>query len=81
MHSGMTAPTFDYARSKGSAGKIGQLNPMRRYGVAEEIAPAVRAALLLLIAILCESAFRSSSSLPMSLLMSMASLCQVRARL
>ena len=38
----MTAPTFDYARSKGTGGKIGQLNPMRRYGVAEEIAPAVR---------------------------------------
>jgi NAD(P)-dependent dehydrogenase (short-subunit alcohol dehydrogenase family) len=29
---------FDYARSKGSADKIGQLNPLRRYGEPDEIA-------------------------------------------
>jgi len=34
----MTVKTFDAARQRGTAGKIGQLNPMLRYGVAEEIA-------------------------------------------
>jgi len=37
----MTSLTFDYARSRGTAAKIGQLNPLRRYGIAEEIAEAV----------------------------------------
>jgi len=38
IETGMTGDTFDYARSRGSGGKIGQLNPLGRYGVAEEIA-------------------------------------------
>ncbi|KAJ3343511.1 hypothetical protein HDU93_008170 [Gonapodya sp. JEL0774] len=38
---GMTAGTFDYARGRGTLGKVGQLNPMGRYGVPEEIAAAV----------------------------------------
>ena len=28
---------FDAARQRGTAGKIGQLNPLLRYGVAEEV--------------------------------------------
>ncbi|KIP02966.1 hypothetical protein PHLGIDRAFT_111463 [Phlebiopsis gigantea 11061_1 CR5-6] len=38
IETGMTAQTFDYAASRGTTGKIGQLNPMGRYGVAQEIA-------------------------------------------
>ncbi|HEY0301454.1 MAG TPA: SDR family NAD(P)-dependent oxidoreductase [Rhizomicrobium sp.] len=38
IETGMTKPIFDYARQRGSADKIGQLNPLRRYGVPEEIA-------------------------------------------
>jgi NAD(P)-dependent dehydrogenase (short-subunit alcohol dehydrogenase family) len=38
IETGMTKPIFDYARSKGSADKIGQLNPLRRYGEPDEIA-------------------------------------------
>jgi len=38
IETGMTVRTFDAARQRGTAGKIGQLNPMQRYGVAEEIA-------------------------------------------
>jgi hypothetical protein len=34
----MTAPTFQAARQRGTAGKIGQLNPLQRYGIAEEVA-------------------------------------------
>ncbi|KAI9318522.1 hypothetical protein BX666DRAFT_2018586 [Dichotomocladium elegans] len=41
IETGMTKSTFDYARSRGSANKIGQLNPTRRYGVAAEIANVV----------------------------------------
>ncbi|KAI9255205.1 hypothetical protein BDA99DRAFT_518180 [Phascolomyces articulosus] len=41
IETGMTKPTFDYAREKGSAHKIGQLNPTRRYGVSAEIANVV----------------------------------------
>ncbi|KAI9469630.1 hypothetical protein BDB00DRAFT_862947 [Zychaea mexicana] len=41
IETGMTKGTFDYARQKGSAHKIGQLNPTRRYGVASEIANVV----------------------------------------
>lgn len=33
--------TFDAARSRGTVGKIGQLNPLRRFGVSEEIANVV----------------------------------------
>lgn len=35
IETGMTGDTFDYARSRGTAGKIGQLNPLGRFGVAE----------------------------------------------
>ncbi|KZS98581.1 NAD(P)-binding protein [Sistotremastrum niveocremeum HHB9708] len=38
IETGMTASTFDAARARGTAGKIGQLNPLGRAGVAEEIA-------------------------------------------
>ena len=34
IETGMTIATFDYARSRGTAGKLGQLNPMGRYAVA-----------------------------------------------
>ena len=40
IETGMTAPIFDRARAKGTEGKIGQLNPMRRAGVPAEIAGA-----------------------------------------
>jgi NAD(P)-dependent dehydrogenase (short-subunit alcohol dehydrogenase family) len=40
IETGMTKPIFDGARSRGSEGKIGQLNPMARYGHPEEIAGA-----------------------------------------
>ncbi|KZO93103.1 3-oxoacyl-reductase [Calocera viscosa TUFC12733] len=35
IETGMTTTTFDYARSRGSAAKLGQLNPMGRYGISE----------------------------------------------
>ena len=38
IETGMTRGTFERARAKGSEGKIGQLNPLRRYGVPVEIA-------------------------------------------
>jgi len=38
IETGMTKLTFDAARARGTAGKIGQLNPLGRFGVAEEIA-------------------------------------------
>ncbi|KAF8339627.1 uncharacterized protein EI90DRAFT_2907642 [Cantharellus anzutake] len=38
IETGMTTSTFDYARAKGVAGKIGQLNPQRRFGMSEGIA-------------------------------------------
>lgn len=31
----MTAPTFDYARERGTSHRVGQLNPLARYGVAQ----------------------------------------------
>jgi NAD(P)-dependent dehydrogenase (short-subunit alcohol dehydrogenase family) len=37
---GMTKPTFDYARDKGVTHKIGQLNPLRRGAQPEELANA-----------------------------------------
>ena len=38
IETGMTKPVFDYARSRGSQDRLGQLNPMLRYGLPEEIA-------------------------------------------
>src|SRR5665213_2398527 len=38
IETGMTKPIFDHAKSRGTEGKIGQLNPLRRYGHPEEIA-------------------------------------------
>lgn len=38
IETGMTSDTFEYARSRGTGGKIGQLNPLGRYGIAEEVA-------------------------------------------
>jgi NAD(P)-dependent dehydrogenase (short-subunit alcohol dehydrogenase family) len=38
IETGMTKPIFDRARERGSESRIGQLNPLRRYGVPEEIA-------------------------------------------
>ena len=38
IETGMTKPLFDLADQKNSRGKIGQLNPLQRHGVAKEIA-------------------------------------------
>lgn len=38
IETGMTEVTFDMARERGTINKVGQLNPMLRYGVASEIA-------------------------------------------
>ncbi|KAK5997896.1 3-oxoacyl-[acyl-carrier-protein] reductase FabG [Cladobotryum mycophilum] len=38
IETGMTAPTFQSARARGTQGKIGQLNPLKRAGHADEIA-------------------------------------------
>jgi len=38
IETGMTKPIFDGARSRGNEGRIGQLNPTRRYGIPQEIA-------------------------------------------
>jgi NAD(P)-dependent dehydrogenase (short-subunit alcohol dehydrogenase family) len=35
---GMTQPTFDYARDKGVQAKLGRLNPLRRAAQPEELA-------------------------------------------
>lgn len=35
VETAMTAPVFDYARQRGSIDKMGQVNPMGRYGVPE----------------------------------------------
>ncbi|KAF8678396.1 Enoyl-(Acyl carrier protein) reductase [Rhizoctonia solani] len=40
IETGMTTATFDYARAKGVGGKIGQLVPLKRYGLPQEIANA-----------------------------------------
>ncbi|GLB37531.1 putative KR domain containing protein [Lyophyllum shimeji] len=40
IETGMTGDTFKYARQRGTAGKIGQLNPLGRFGIPEEIAQA-----------------------------------------
>ncbi len=38
IETGMTRPLFERARERGTAGKIGQLNPLQRHGEPEEIA-------------------------------------------
>jgi len=38
IETGMTKPIFDYARQRGTQDRIGQLNPLKRYGVPDEIA-------------------------------------------
>jgi NAD(P)-dependent dehydrogenase (short-subunit alcohol dehydrogenase family) len=38
IETGMTRPIFERARARGSEDRIGQLNPLRRYGAPEEIA-------------------------------------------
>ncbi len=38
IETGMTKPIFDHAKARGTEGKIGQLNPLKRYGHPEEIA-------------------------------------------
>jgi NAD(P)-dependent dehydrogenase (short-subunit alcohol dehydrogenase family) len=38
IETGMTKPLFDYARQRGTEERIGQLNPLKRYGHPEEIA-------------------------------------------
>ncbi len=38
IETGMTRPIFEQARARGSEGRIGQLNPLRRAGAPEEIA-------------------------------------------
>jgi len=38
IETGMTRPIFDRAKERGTEGKIGQLNPLTRYGNPEEIA-------------------------------------------
>jgi len=40
IETGMTKPIFDGARARGNEEKIGQLNPLTRYGVPDEIAHA-----------------------------------------
>ena len=37
----MTKPIFDSANARGTQGKIGQLNPLQRAGVPDEIANMV----------------------------------------
>lgn len=38
IETGMTAPMYESARARGSEGKVGQLNPMCRGAVADEVA-------------------------------------------
>lgn len=38
IETGMTRPIFDYARERGAGDKLGQLNPLKRYGEPREIA-------------------------------------------
>ena len=40
IETGMTRPIFEASRARGTEGKIGQLNPLTRYGVPDEIAHA-----------------------------------------
>jgi NAD(P)-dependent dehydrogenase (short-subunit alcohol dehydrogenase family) len=41
IETGMTRPIFERARERGTESKIGQLNPLQRHGVPQEIAQAV----------------------------------------
>ncbi|KAI8140748.1 hypothetical protein BJV82DRAFT_622440 [Fennellomyces sp. T-0311] len=41
VETGMTVKTFDFAKSRGTSHKIGQLNPLRRYAVPAELANVV----------------------------------------
>jgi len=41
IETGMTAPVFAAARARGTEGRIGQLNPLKRGGTADEVARAV----------------------------------------
>ena len=38
IETGMTRPIFEQARARGSENRIGQLNPLRRAGIPDEIA-------------------------------------------
>ena len=38
IETGMTKPIFDYARERGTAANLGQLNPLKRFGEPQEIA-------------------------------------------
>ncbi|KXL45165.1 hypothetical protein M433DRAFT_148675 [Acidomyces richmondensis BFW] len=38
IETGMTSPVFEYARSRGTEKRIGQLNPLKRGGLADEVA-------------------------------------------
>lgn len=38
IETGMTQPVFDIARERGTVGRVGQLNPLQRAGVADEVA-------------------------------------------
>jgi NAD(P)-dependent dehydrogenase (short-subunit alcohol dehydrogenase family) len=38
IETGMTKPVFEYARARGSEAKLGQLNPLQRFGLPQEIA-------------------------------------------
>lgn len=40
IETGMTRPVFEYARARGTADRLGQLNPLLRYGLPREIAGA-----------------------------------------
>ena len=40
IETGMTRPVFELARARGTEDRIGQLNPMERYGLPDEIAAA-----------------------------------------
>ncbi len=41
VETGMTAPTFAAARARGTERRVGQLNPARRAGAADEVARVV----------------------------------------
>lgn len=41
IETGMTAPMYEMARQRGTARKIGQLNPLKRGGIADEVARVV----------------------------------------
>lgn len=42
IETGMTDITFEYARQRGTVSKIGQLNPLGRFGVAEGMIQLVK---------------------------------------